>query len=116
LKLLSVFETDGVVEGVHLLSPDQLKLMKTCFTEGLGLRRSVGFSMQDADAPSGPLYSSSSFGHTGFTGTSIWLEPEKRLTVVTLTNRIHLGREQTDNRIKEFRKKLHSEVYRTWAG
>ena len=115
LDLLSLFETGGVVNGVQLLAPDQVRMMSTCFTEGLGLRRSIGFYMHDDDAPSGPLFSRNSFGHTGFTGTSIWLEPEKRLTVVTLTNRVHLGREQTEEKIKEFRKKLHSAVFQNWG-
>jgi len=115
LNLLSLFETGGVVNGVQLLAPDQVRMMSTCFTEGLGLRRSIGFYMHDDDAPSGPLFSRNSFGHTGFTGTSIWLEPEKRLTVVTLTNRVHLGRDQTEDKTKEFRKKLHSAVYQNWG-
>jgi CubicO group peptidase (beta-lactamase class C family) len=115
LTLLSLFETGGVVNGVQLISPDQVRMMSTCFTEGLELRRSIGFYMHDDDAPSGPLFSRNSFGHTGFTGTSIWLEPAKRLSVVTLTNRVHLGREQTEDKIKEFRKKLHSAVYQNWG-
>lgn len=115
LRLLSIFETGGVVNGVQLIAPDQVRMMSTCFTEGLGLRRSIGFYMHDDDAPSGPLFSRNSFGHTGFTGTCIWLEPEKKLTVVTLTNRVHLGREQTEDKITEFRKKLHSAVYQNWG-
>jgi CubicO group peptidase (beta-lactamase class C family) len=71
--------------------------------------------MHDGEAPSGPLFSRNSFGHTGFTGTSVWLEPEKRLSVVALTNRLHLGRENTEDRIKEFRRKLHTWIYRNWG-
>ena len=36
--------------------------------------------------------SSSTFGHTGFTGTSIWVDPERDLNVVLLTNAVHHGR------------------------
>ncbi len=115
LRMLSMFETGGVVNGAQLIAPDQVRMMSTCFTEGLGLRRSIGFYMHDEDAPSGPLFSRNSFGHTGFTGTSVWLEPEKKLTVVALTNRVHLGREQTEDKIKEFRKKLHTAVYQNWG-
>lgn len=39
--------------------------------------------------PSGELFSVSSFGHTGFTGTSIWIDPERELVAVLLTNATH---------------------------
>ncbi|TVY10185.1 serine hydrolase domain-containing protein [Paenibacillus cremeus] len=48
-----------------------------------------------------------SYGHTGFTGTSLWIEPERGLSVVFLTNAVHLGR---GNRIREFRPILHDTV------
>jgi beta-glucosidase-like glycosyl hydrolase/CubicO group peptidase (beta-lactamase class C family) len=41
----------------------------------------------------GTLLSRSSFGHTGFTGTSIWLDPERDLFIILLTNRVHPTRE-----------------------
>ena len=44
---------------------------------------------------SGHFLSAHSFGHTGFTGTSIWLDPEKDLFVVVLTNRVNPTRSNT---------------------
>lgn len=44
-------------------------------------------------ASSGHLLSASSFGHTGFTGTSIWIDPERDLFIILLTNRVHPTRE-----------------------
>ena len=44
---------------------------------------------------SGHLLSAASFGHTGFTGTSIWIDPERELFIILLTNRVHPTR---DNR------------------
>jgi CubicO group peptidase (beta-lactamase class C family) len=41
----------------------------------------------------GSLLSARSFGHTGFTGTSMWMDPERELYVVLLTNRVHPSRE-----------------------
>ncbi|HSB61015.1 MAG TPA: serine hydrolase, partial [Vicinamibacteria bacterium] len=41
----------------------------------------------------GSLFSARSFGHTGFTGTSMWMDPERRLFVILLTNRVHPTRE-----------------------
>ncbi len=91
----------------ELASDDLFAPMRRSFTDGLNRRRAVGFMMHDAEAPVGPLYSSDSFGHTGFTGTSVWVEPAAALRVVALTNRVHLGRAETDTKLKAFRVALH---------
>jgi CubicO group peptidase (beta-lactamase class C family) len=57
------------------------------------LRRGLGWALKTNDENScGPLMSMSTFGHTGFTGTSIWADPERDLSVVLLTNNVHHGR------------------------
>ena len=58
----------------------------------------------------GKLFSRRSFGHLGFPGTSLWVDPDKSLVSVLLTNRIHPSR--FDERIKRFRPLIHDEVYR----
>jgi len=60
----------------------------------------------------GELWSAGSFGHTGFTGTSVWVCPSEELIVVFLTNAVHFGRKTI---IKTIRKKLHSLIYSTYA-
>ena len=49
----------------------------------------------------GSLFSARSFGHTGFTGTSMWMDPERELYAILLTNRVHPTRE--NNAIGEVR-------------
>jgi CubicO group peptidase (beta-lactamase class C family) len=115
LQLLSLFENGGVVNGFRLLSENQVKLMRTSLTAGLEGGRSFGFSLQGGDSPVGPLYSAKSYGQTGETGTSVWVEPEARLMVVMLTNRIHLRGEQTPSKFADFRKRLHENIHRRWA-
>ena len=57
------------------------------------LRRGLGWAIKMSDENScGALMSRSSFGHSGFTGTSIWVDPERDLNVVLLTNAVHHGR------------------------
>jgi serine-type D-Ala-D-Ala carboxypeptidase len=57
------------------------------------LRRSLGWALKTNDENScGPLMTGASFGHTGFTGTSVWVDPERDLNVVLLTNNVHHGR------------------------
>jgi CubicO group peptidase (beta-lactamase class C family) len=57
------------------------------------LRRGLGWALKTTDDNScGSLMSNETFGHTGFTGTSIWADPMRDLSVVLLTNNVHHGR------------------------
>jgi CubicO group peptidase (beta-lactamase class C family) len=57
------------------------------------LRRGLGWALKTSDDNScGALMSPDTFGHTGFTGTSIWVDPQRDLNVVLLTNAVHFGR------------------------
>jgi serine-type D-Ala-D-Ala carboxypeptidase len=57
------------------------------------LRRGLGWALKTNDENScGPLMSRETFGHTGFTGTSLWVDPERDLSVTVLTNAVHHGR------------------------
>ena len=60
------------------------------------------------DSSSGRYFSDRSVGHLGFTGTSFWMDLEKRMVVILLTNRIHPTRR--NERIKDFRPLLHDTV------
>ena len=57
---------------------------------------------------SGKYFSPSSVGHLGFTGTSFWIDPEKELIVVLLTNRVHPNRGNT--KIRQFRPLFHDYI------
>ncbi len=71
--------------------------------------RALGWDTKSATGSSaGTLFSSSSFGHTGFTGTSIWADPERKLFVVFLTNRVYPTR--ANNKISKVRPVLHDLV------
>lgn len=59
-----------------------------------GSTRALGWDTPSSEGSSaGTLMSRSSFGHTGFTGTSIWIDPETEMFVILLTNRVHPTRE-----------------------
>jgi CubicO group peptidase (beta-lactamase class C family) len=73
-----------------LLDERQRQLMTTDLTAGLGEARSAAFVIASGPgAPAGGGLSSRSFGHTGFTGTSLWIDPDSRRIYVLLTNRVH---------------------------
>ncbi len=82
-----------------------------------GSTRALGF---DTPSPApdysaaGRRFSPGSVGHTGFTGTSIWLDPARELVVVLLTNRVHPTRENLT--IRDFRPGLHDRVLRELFG
>jgi beta-glucosidase-like glycosyl hydrolase/CubicO group peptidase (beta-lactamase class C family) len=73
-----------------------------------GGTRTLGWAVPTEGGSSGHYFSAHSFGHTGFTGTSIWIDPDRQLFVVLLTNRVHPTRENT--KIQQVRPALHDAV------
>jgi CubicO group peptidase (beta-lactamase class C family) len=73
-----------------------------------GGTRTLGWAVPTEGGSSGHYFSTHSFGHTGFTGTSIWIDPDRQLFVVLLTNRAHPTRENT--KIQQVRPALHDAV------
>jgi CubicO group peptidase (beta-lactamase class C family) len=51
--------------------------------------RALGWDTPSANSSAGDYFSTTSFGHTGFTGTSIWMDPEQDVFVILLTNRVN---------------------------
>lgn len=84
--------------------------MALCHTK-LFQQRGLGFEVWNGNDPilsCGRRWTIGSFGHTGFTGTSIWMDPKEKLFVVLLTNAVHYGRH---THMKEFRQGVHDLVY-----
>ena len=69
----------------------------------------LGWDTPSAPSSSGSHFSPASFGHLGFTGTSLWIDAARKLEVVLLTNRVHLSR--TNESIRAFRPRIHDLVY-----
>jgi len=59
----------------------------------------------------GKYISPHSIGHLGFTGTSCWLDFEKDIAIILLTNRVHPSRDKNAQAIKDLRIKVHTEIY-----
>ena len=79
-----------------------------------GTMRALGWDTKSAAGSSaGTLFSPTSFGHTGFTGTSLWIDPERELFLILLTNRVHPTRE--NNAIRKVRPALADAVVRALA-
>jgi CubicO group peptidase (beta-lactamase class C family) len=70
--------------------------------------RTLGWTVPTPDSSSGRYLSPHSFGHSGYTGTSIWVDPDKQLFVVLLTNRVHPTRQ--NDKIQQVRPALHDSI------
>jgi len=73
--------------------------------------RGLGFEVWNGDCSSSCFarrWSKGSFGHTGFTGTSIWMDPVEKAFVIFLTNAVHYGR---NTNMRSIREKLHTLIY-----
>lgn len=95
--------------------PADLAKRFTARQEGIaGSSWAMGWDTPSEPSSSGRRFSASSFGHLGFTGTSIWVDPTKELEVVLLSNRVHPTRR--NEAIKQFRPKIHDLIYEELVG
>ncbi len=77
-------------ETTKLLRPKTCELFSRNFTAGKAEDRSFGFQLASTkDSTAGGRISPQSFGHLGFTGTSLWIDPVKQAIFILLTNRTH---------------------------
>lgn len=101
LALSRVFR-DGAVIGNELA-----ELARREHIRGDNARRGLGLALRAPDGPmTGRYMSDRAFGHTGFTGTSVWCDPASSTTVVLLTNRVYFGR-ANDEAMYRFRIAVH---------
>ena len=74
-----------------------------------GVRRGFGWALKaHTDSAAGAWMSADTFGHTGFTGTSLFIDPQRALVIACLTNRVYPGRHQPG--IHEFRRAFHDSI------
>ena len=99
---------DGVWQGTRLISPETLRLFAT--PGGVpGSSYALGWDMPSGDPSSaGRLFSRRSIGHLGYAGTSLWIDPDRRLFLILLTNRVHPTR--ANDKIRQVRPALADAV------
>jgi CubicO group peptidase (beta-lactamase class C family) len=76
----------GEYAGVRIVSPQTIA--RWTARQGKASSRALGWDTPAAGSSAGHFFSPRSYGHTGFTGTSIWIDPERGLFVILLTNRV----------------------------
>lgn len=95
-------------DTLRLLQPRTIRRYTTRYDETSG--RALGWDTPEGRSSAGDYFTTSAFGHTGFTGTSIWMDPELDLFVVLLTNRVNPTRANTAH--VPFRREVHDRAAR----
>lgn len=87
----SMLLANGVLDGARVLSPLSVaRMTRPATTFGTGEQRGLGRDISSRYSSNRrDLFSTESYGHTGFTGTSIWIDPATQTVVVFLSNRLH---------------------------
>ncbi len=82
---------NGVLNGVRIFNPETISLMTSVQTpDGMAVKRGLGWDIDSPySSPRGHRFPVGSYGHTGWTGTSIWIVPEMETFLIFLSNRNH---------------------------
>ena len=80
----------GEYNGVRILSPLTVERMTSIYPKAPAFGRGLGWDLASPYASvAGDLFGPASYGHSGYTGTSIWIDPETQTAVILLTNWVH---------------------------
>lgn len=85
----------GVYGGVRIVADSTVSL----FTKRAAGHRALGWDTCAGGAGCGQFMSERAFGHTGFTGTSLWIDPDRQMFVILLTNRVHAARARRPSKV-----------------
>ena len=102
---------DGIYGWKRIFKVETIQLFTTKANVVEGSSRCMGWDSPDGKASGGVYLSDSSFGHTGYTGTSLWIDPENNMFVILLTNAVHPDRSWKDPKYFDWRQRIHSAAY-----
>lgn len=107
-KFVMMYLNHGIYKNEEILDSRLIKDWTTKQSEQSD--RGIGWDTRSAEnSSSGHFFSMNSFGHTGYTGTSIWVDKETKLFVILLSNRVNPTRNNT--KISYFRPIIHDAIY-----
>ena len=114
-RFAAMLATGGRLQGRPFLQEETIRLFTTAVAPDAH-SRALGWDTKSPEGYSsaGPRFGPRSFGHTGFTGTSIWIDPDEQLYVILLTNRVYPTRE--NRRISQVRPAVADAAYGALAG
>jgi CubicO group peptidase (beta-lactamase class C family) len=91
-RLTRMYLNGGTLDGVRLVSPETIRRFTSVQDSALS-NRALGWETPNGTNSAGHLMKRPAFGHTGFTGTSIWVDPSRDLFVILLSNRVNPTRQ-----------------------
>jgi CubicO group peptidase (beta-lactamase class C family) len=105
---VAMFAESMLARGKPLVKPETVKLFTTRENSPAGTSRALGWDTPSQPSQSGKYFSARSFGHLGYTGTSLWIDPERQLSVTLLTNRT--WPDNSSQLIKQVRPAFHDAI------
>jgi CubicO group peptidase (beta-lactamase class C family) len=105
---VAVFANAMLNGGQPILHPETLAVFTRREPSPAGTSRALGWDTPSSPSQSGKYFSPHSFGHLGYTGTSLWIDAERQLSVALLTNRT--WPDASNKAIQEIRPKFHDAV------
>ena len=109
-RIISVLIRKGKLNGKQFIKQSTIELFTKRFSDQS--TRALGWDTRsETGSSSGDYFSKDSYGHTGFTGTSVWVDSDKNLFVIFLTNRVYPNRENI--RIVKVRPQLHNAIIKS---
>ena len=105
---LARFAHAMLLEGRPILRPETVGLFTRHESTPPATSRALGWDTPSPPSQSGQHFSSRSFGHLGYTGTSLWIDPDRQLSITLLTNRTwpHCGNQA----IRQVRPRFHDAI------
>jgi CubicO group peptidase (beta-lactamase class C family) len=91
----------GEINGVRILSPLTVQKMRSVPAGYEKFGRALGWDVSSDYASDGDIFDVSAYGHTGYTGTSITIDPGSGTAVIILTNRVHPEDKGSLRRLRE---------------
>lgn len=106
-RVTCMLANHGEIDGMRYIHPTLFKSALINYSPKGCEPRGLGFSLKGEEVcPCGDLFDFGSYGHTGFTGTSLWVDSKTGIYVVFLTNRVYEG--DLNTKIIRFRRLLHN--------
>ena len=103
----------GIYGWTRIFKPETVELFTQRANVVDGSSRCLGWDSPSDEASGGVYLSDSSFGHTGFTGTSLWIDPDNKIIIILLTNAVHPNRSWKKPKYFEWQQRIHSGIYET---
>jgi CubicO group peptidase (beta-lactamase class C family) len=111
---LATFAHAMLSGGCPILRPETVALFTRRESSPPGTSRALGWDTPSSPSQSGKYFSSNAFGHLGYTGTSLWIDPERQLSITLLTNRT--WPDCKNEAIKQLRPKFHDALVEALGG